>query len=722
MKPQPKKWYVVGLIVVVSLLLGAVPATFAQKVPITFNDYHGYTGTETYIKEVARAYPNITELVEIGKSNMGRTIYVLVISNMSTGTTIDAHVELRNMRKEGVENVPPMKPYQGKAGQWIDGGTHGNEYTGTEVCLYIINKLVTGYGVNPVITGLIDDKVFYICPIVNPDGVYNSVEGDMSQRQNSMMIDNDGDGKINEDGPDDINGDGHITQFRYKDPNGNYVIDDVDPRHMVSLGRDETTTKQRYSVERENIDNDGDGSRGEDPERGIDVNRNFPEGWFNDDGFQGGTGTYPSSSPEVHAVLEYLTNHTNVLIAQSFHTSGGFTYRPFARWPDSRIAAKDLAVFDKIMGKKYLELHGEEIPEAWKEPEPVEQPAAAQRARRTTVPPPPRVAAYQTEQQAPAQREYEQPRLWRPPYRGDRPYGYGIFIDWAYAQYGAYSMTTELWNRTRDMKGIPQFTGEDAALQQARALLKYQDEQFGGKFFIDWTPYRHPELGDGEVGGWIPRYSRGNAFPGESLIGVCEIHWQFEFFKAGLLPEVVITDAQANVLYTTNDASDAVVSQIGDQVTIKKGDPKGEYKIVEVTAVVENIGKLATHVARGDRLAGNRQDAVWLIGDRDKITFLQGTTVQRIGVLEGTMPIPGIEQPGSARQAGQQFAMRQIPPGVPPEMMQRFQRMGGAQQPQAGTGSRREVKWLIRVEGDTPLKVVVTSQKGGTKVKEITIR
>jgi hypothetical protein len=103
----------------------------AQKVPISFNDYHSYTQTVAYIKNVAKAYPNITELVELGQSTMGRPIYVLVITKMKTGTTIDAHVGLRNMRKEGVKNVQPMKSYQGKPGFWICGSTHGNEYTGT---------------------------------------------------------------------------------------------------------------------------------------------------------------------------------------------------------------------------------------------------------------------------------------------------------------------------------------------------------------------------------------------------------------------------------------------------------------------------------------------------------------------------------------------------------------------------------------------------------------
>ena len=50
------------------------------------------------------------------------------------------------------------------------------------------------------------------------------------------------------------------------------------------------------------------------------------------------------------------------------------------------------------------------------------------------------------------------------------------------------------------------------------------------------------------------------------------------------------------------------------------------------------------------------------------------------------------------------------------------QRQQPRQQQDMQTGPKREVKWLIAVEGKTPLKIVVTSQKGGTKVKEILIK
>ena len=190
---------------------------------------------------------------------------------------------------------------------------------------------------------------------------------------------------------------------------------------------------------------------------------------------------------------------------------------------------------------------------------------------------------------------------------------------------------------------------------------------------------------------------------------VCENHWQFELFRAGLQPNIVITDAKAKVLYTANNASEAVVAQKGEQVTVKKGKSVGKYKIVEVTATIENKGKLATHLARGAQIPENRQDVVWLIGDRGKITFLQGTAFQQLGVLEGAMKIPGYSGRASAQPGQQQF--------------RRGGRFGPRFQPTQvnQTGSKRTVKWLIAVEGNSPLKIVFTSQKGGTKVKEVAI-
>ena len=126
----------------------AAAAKSPQKVVLSTGEFHGYAATADYLKKVAAANPAITELIEIGRSEGNRPIFVLVVSNMKTGVVLDALVPLQNARKPAVNNVTPMKPYQGKPALWIDGGTHGAVLAGTEVCLYVIDKLVASYAVN----------------------------------------------------------------------------------------------------------------------------------------------------------------------------------------------------------------------------------------------------------------------------------------------------------------------------------------------------------------------------------------------------------------------------------------------------------------------------------------------------------------------------------------------------------------------------------------------
>jgi hypothetical protein len=114
---------------------------------------------------------------------------------------------------------------------------------------------------------------------------------------------------------------------------------------------------------------------------------------------------------------------------------------------------------------------------------------------------------------------------------------------------------------------------------------------------------------------------------------------------------------------------------------------------------------------------------VWLIGDREKVTFVQGAPFQNLGVLEGVLEIPGYEARGAepSPPPGQQ-QMRRFRPGMEPEVPRQLsQRQRDEEKPKKQTGPTREVKWLVAVEGDSPLKIVVSSQKGGTKVKDLSM-
>jgi hypothetical protein len=421
---------------------------------------------------------------------------------------------------------------------------------------------------------------------------------------------------------------------------------------------------------REDLDNDKDGKRGEDSESGIDLNRNFPEGWWNDKGFSGGTGVFPTSAPETHAIAEFFTNYRNILMVQFYHTSGGFTYRPMGTAPHTSMAKDDVAVFDFVMGKKYLEILGQDVPEAWLNPEKI--PELKKELEKGEANKYAKI------------RGYELPREWRVSYNenGDKRYGYGMASDWLYAQYGIYSLTTELWNATADIPGLEIGEDKDSRAAKERAILKYQDEKYNGKLFIDWKPFTHPDLGEGEIGGWKSQYARNNAFPGDPLLGVCDKHWQFELFRAGLLPEITIKDVKTEILYTANATKEGEVSGSGSSFSIKSGKAKGKYHVVKISATVENIGELATNLSRGATLPGNRADVIWLVGEKGNIEFIEGRPFISVGSLGGKMKVPGVKN---------------------------------------AQGSKT-VEWIVAVKDKSDLKVVASSLKGGTVVEKVTVK
>jgi hypothetical protein len=620
MKNLLKFCFCVGLMSLLSLSLAAV-----RKVPVSFDRFHGYTGTVDYLKAVNKAYPDITELIEIGKSFQQRPIYVLVITNKKTGTTLDREKKLVYERKLEVPNPPLTVPHTGKAGLMLTGATHGNEQTGTEVCLYFIDRMLTGYGADEQITNLIDTKVFYISPANNPDGLYNTVELGAAQRTNSMNQTD----TAALPSRKDLNNDKVFAQVRYKDAKGRFVKDKTDPRLMAAYrenagyGDDE-----RYSVIGE-----------AEPDKGIDINRNFPEHWWRSNTLPGGTGEFATSAPEVQALCEFIINHPNILIVNEYHTMGGHVYRPMGSTGDSGMQGRDIAVYDLVMGKKYVELMGTEMPEAWKNPQETAKLRDALRGDKNT---------------SAAKRGYVLPYEWRTPYNeqeGTSNY-YGLFLDWLYKQCGIYSLVTELWNPGHD---VPELKGlKDDELQ--RAVLAYLDKQGGQKIFLDWKPARHPVHGEVEVGGWAGHIGRNNAFPGAVLESICERQWQFDLYCSGLLPQLAI-----------------------NKIEVKK-QSAGNTSVLEISAEVENLGALPTGLTGTEWMAFNRGDVVWLIGGNNKVTFLSGRPAEKIGNLYGTLQIPGYED---------------------------------------RTGSRKTLRWVVAVEGNEKLKIVASSLKGGTVIKEV---
>jgi len=112
--------------------------------------------------------------------------------------------------------------------------------SGAEAALYIVNHLLTSYGTDPLVTRLVDTRVFYIVPKVNPDGsdAYLAKPGTPADPA-LEKADDDGDGQLDEDAPDDLNGDGIVSVMRIRDENGPLKTSPKDPRLMVTRRIDE---------------------------------------------------------------------------------------------------------------------------------------------------------------------------------------------------------------------------------------------------------------------------------------------------------------------------------------------------------------------------------------------------------------------------------------------------------------------------------------------------
>src|SRR4051812_26674731 len=241
---RPPSRLLTALSVAAALVLPAAARAqenIPAKVEIPFNRYNTYAELQQHLKAIATAYPDIVQLVRIGQSGEGRDLVVAVV------------------------NAPKTGPDTAKPAMWIDGNVHGNEIQAAEAVLYSVWYLTKAYGHNPDLTKLLDTYSFYFLLSQNPDGRehwFLDVQHSSSSRSNRRPVDNDKDGLFDEDGPEDLDGDGSITTMWKADPNGRWIRDKQDPRVFTRVADDE---KGEWTLlGSEGIDNDGDGQINED--------------------------------------------------------------------------------------------------------------------------------------------------------------------------------------------------------------------------------------------------------------------------------------------------------------------------------------------------------------------------------------------------------------------------------------------------------------------------
>ncbi|MHC4425733.1 MAG: M14 family metallopeptidase, partial [Planctomycetota bacterium] len=392
-----------------------------RKVQVAWNRFYDHAGLGAILARLRKAFPELTRLYSIGKSSQGRDIWCLEVTAHNVGE-------------------PNRKP-----GMYIDGNIHGNEIQTGETVAYTAWYLCHQYGQLEKVTALLDERVFYLLPTINPDGRDSWLRRGGSARSGLEPTDDDGDGLADEDDSEDLNGDGFITMMRIEDPHGRYKLHPDYPEYlMVRAKPDEPGEYTRLGWE--GIDNDGDGRIDEDSRGGYDMNRNWAYDW-QPNHIQRGAKDYPFSQPETRAVAKFVLAHPNIAAAQSYHNSGGMILRSPGS-EEGQVQRQDERVLTLIAerGEKILPFYRSMI-------------------------------------------------IWKDLYTA-----WGSELDWFYGGRGVLSFSNELWT-SRNLYKTPGSPSDEQGAEFIEHVLM-------GEGVVPWQQYEHSTYGKIEIGGRKKQWGR----------------------------------------------------------------------------------------------------------------------------------------------------------------------------------------------------------------------
>jgi hypothetical protein len=267
-------------------LLGLAIAPLAAA-DLTFDRYHQPEEIAAALQDLARAHPGFAKAHVLAKSPGGRDLVLLEIGpeTAKAAKTLPAVFVAANM--EGTV------PIAAEAALWL----------ARAVC----DK-----------ADLRADKTWYVLACGNPDAA--SLYFAKPQRRdarNARPKNDDQDDAADEDGPDDLDGDGLVTQMRVKDPEGTWVAVGGEPRLMKKADGTKGE-KGVWKLYPEGLDNDRDGKINEDGPGGTNLGTAFPHLYKY---HAPDAGPWPGSEPETYALLQFFDLHREIGLAFVFGES-----------------------------------------------------------------------------------------------------------------------------------------------------------------------------------------------------------------------------------------------------------------------------------------------------------------------------------------------------------------------------------------------------------------
>ena len=500
-------------------------------------------------QEPARQWRTPTELgVELDAFAESPSVVVSTIGHSGTGIPI----QCIEVAKKGAT------PINERSAVLLVAGIDGDHLLGTEVAIDMVHHLLSMQADKT--KELLESHKLYIIPQVNPDAAnyfFNEVQHE--QRRNLTPNDNDHDGVKDEDGNEDLNGDGYITMMRVPDVEKATHLSDPEEKRLNITPAPFENQVAKFVLYTEGIDNDGDGKYNEDGIGGVDLNKNFMHGYIN---HGDGAGAWQLSESESKALADFVLQHQEIATIVVYGNHDTLS-KPFTE------NGKDKAGAPKKLDESDVELY-KHISELFTE-----------------------VTELDNDEQAD----------WN-----------GSFVAWAYAQYGVPSFSTSLWARPKEeietedtpsdstSKDVSEETSEEESLtpsgvgdisqetmdelfkaaveggyidggeassemtptlEEAEMYckmmgieirrvktdkeskkssssdakwLEYSDKQREGKGFVAWQPFEHPQLGPVEIGGWVPYFK--TLPPTDAIDDITQKQSAFLIELASRLPNV----------------------------------------------------------------------------------------------------------------------------------------------------------------------------------------
>jgi hypothetical protein len=418
------------------------------------------------------------------------------------------------------------------------------------------------------------DLGWYIVPLGSPAAAARFFAKPLVRDARNLRPHNDDmDDRTDEDGAEDLDGNGFITSMRVPDPEGEWLPVAGEPR-LLKKADPAKGEKGVFRLHSEGLDNDRDGHYNEDGPGGVNVGSNFPHlfRYFRSDG-----GEWPGSEEESLGLMRFVSRHPEIAMTVTFGESNFCLLPP-------RGGRKEEADYSKIKIPKYMGAFLNvdtdrtytmaevmEIAGAFAPPgiELSESMVASFLGLGQVVNPLAEDLGYYKEL-AERYKEFlkksklDAARLETPDAKD------GSFELWSYYQLGLPAFSMDFWTAPevkREEKAEAQITPEkleamssdefialgeekiDALLKSAgapgdfkaamvigalkggmlttrkmaemlrqapkpkdaaggdegeKALLAFSDKSLQGRGFVPWKPFRHPTLGEVEIGGFVP--------------------------------------------------------------------------------------------------------------------------------------------------------------------------------------------------------------------------